>query len=135
MLEGMNENRFQDLDFNNSVPVKPTQTLLIHDTQKTLSGLPPDASRMLVRFITCISPLKSFADISLETELSLEEIFRCAKHLIYWKQAKLIYPIKINVKNLEVENINLSNIYRVSDTAVINKKVEKKFDEFMKMNF
>jgi len=130
MLEGMDPYQFQDIDFNNEVCVKPTQTLLFYDIEKTLSSLPPDASRLLVRVITCISPLKSFSEICLETELLMDEILRCVKHLLYWKHAKLIYPIRINMKVPSGNNHNMSNIYRVNEKAVVNKKTSRDFDNF-----
>ncbi|CAI2362916.1 unnamed protein product [Moneuplotes crassus] len=134
MFEGIDPKIFQDLDFSNKVCVKPTQTLLFHDIEKTLSTLPSDTSRLLVTVITCISPLKSFSEICLETELSIDEVLRCAKHLLYWNQAKLIYPIRINIKDKEGVIQDLSNIYRVSDKAVTSNDSIIKFDQFLKSN-
>lgn len=42
------------------------------------------------------------------------------KHLLYWKHGKLIYPIRVD------------NIYRVSDTAVLNREASKKFTAYVK---
>lgn len=47
--------------------------------------------------------------------LTFPEIARCVKHMLYWKKGKLIYPINVN------------NIYRISDDAVINKEAAYKF--------
>lgn len=58
----------------------------------------------------------------METDISIDEILKCVKHLLYWKQGKLIYPIKVD------------NIYRTSNTAVINKEVAFKFSNFINKN-
>jgi hypothetical protein len=122
MLDDMNPRLIQDLDFANTYTIKPTQTLLLYNPKKTLEGLPPDCSRLLVKVLTSISPLSSFQDTALETEMSFEEIARCVKHLLYWKQGKLIYPIQVN------------NIYRVGNNAKVTREAAIKFANFLKVN-
>lgn len=76
MLDDMNPNQIEDLDFNNSFVIKPTQTLLFYDIKKTFAILPPDFSRLLIKVMSSISSFKSFNDVALETEMSLDEIIR-----------------------------------------------------------
>lgn len=122
MLAETNPRLIKEFDFNNTYPIKPTQTLLLYNVRKTLKRLPNDCSRLLIKVITALSPLKSLEEISLSTEMSLDEIIRWVKHLLYWKQGKLIYPIRVD------------NIYRVSSTAVLNNEASKKFDNFIRKN-
>ena len=72
--------------------------------------------------MTHVSYTKSFKDLALETVLNFEEISRCVKHLIYWKQGKIIYPIDVN------------KIYRICDNADISVDTSRKFKRFMIKN-
>ena len=84
--------------------------------------LSPDSSKLLIKVLILMTPLKSFKELSLETDITLDEIMLCVKHLLYWNQGKIIYPIRVD------------NIYRVSNTAVIDKEASMKFSNFVNKN-
>jgi hypothetical protein len=76
MLAETNPRLIKEYDFNNTYPIKPTQTLLLYNVKKTLKRLPNDCSRLLIKVITTLSPLKSFEEVSLSSEMSLDEMMR-----------------------------------------------------------
>lgn len=62
-------------------------------------------------------PTQSFQELQLELNIPLEQLYRIAAHLIYWRKAKLI------------DKITLTNIYRC-DSPVVYQNL---FHEFSKL--
>lgn len=57
--------------------------------------LPEDCSPLLVETIRLINPLKSLSDLCVEHGTSYSEVLKAARHLVFWRQARIIYPISL----------------------------------------
>merc|ERR1719193_421988 len=74
--------------------LRPYHTLLfLVDENELLDSLSTDASPALRRLIRQSSPLKSFRTLSIDTDLSLMQVFHLSGHLLYWGKVTVIYPI------------------------------------------
>jgi len=74
--------------------LRPYHTLLfLVDRNYLLESLSTDASPALRRLVRQSSPLKSFRTLSIDTDLSLMQVFHLTGHLLYWGKAIAIYPI------------------------------------------
>jgi hypothetical protein len=73
--------------------LKPYQSLIllsnVSELCEELNGK-PDSSKALIRFISFITPLKSFQDACLELDMPLGFVFCLAEHLIQWNKARVI---------------------------------------------
>ncbi|XP_023325891.1 GATOR complex protein NPRL3 [Eurytemora carolleeae] len=88
--------------------LRPYHTLLfLVNENELLDSLSTDASPALRRLIRQSSPMKSFRTLSIDTDLSLMQVFQLTGHLLYWGKATVIYPICE------------SNIYVLSSTLPI----------------
>nr|KAG5688611.1 hypothetical protein BaRGS_033427 [Batillaria attramentaria] len=67
--------------------------LLMQPEDELLDSLPIDSSPALVRLVKMISPVKNLQLLSLDTDLSLSQVFVLACHLVYWGKAMVIYPV------------------------------------------
>ncbi|XP_040581661.1 GATOR1 complex protein NPRL3 [Lepeophtheirus salmonis] len=67
--------------------------ILLYDEQELLDTLPLDASPAMRKVIHCTSPLKSFRTLASDADLSLNQVFQIAGHLLYWGKATVIYPV------------------------------------------
>ena len=122
MLDELNPRSIQSFNFEQEYFIKPNQSLILYNPEKTFNMLSPDCSKLLIKVLITMTPLKSFDELSLETEISLDEIMIWVKHLLYWNQGKIIYPIRVD------------NVYRISNTANINKDSAFKFSKFINRN-
>lgn len=94
-------------------PLRPYQTFLFADDPRKLFCASPETgpfslatamvSSALKRFVGVCSPLKSFADIQIETGLPLSHLYRIAAHLSYWGCGSVID--KVNMEHLLVLNL------------------------------
>jgi len=100
--------------------LRPYHTLLfLLDKNELLESLSTDASPALRRLIRQSSPLKSLRTLSVDTDLSLMQVFQLTGHLLYWGKVTVIYPICE------------SNIYVLSSTITrpLPKLLQTKFAE------
>ena len=122
MLSELNPRLIKTFNFEQEHFIKPNQSFILFNPEETFNMLSPDSSKLLIKVLILMTPLKSFKELSLETDITLDEIMLCIKHLLYWNQGKIIYPIRVD------------NIYRVSNTAVIDKEASMKFSNFVNKN-
>merc|ERR1740128_568075 len=74
--------------------LRPYHTILfLVKENELLDTLSTDASPALRRLIRQSSPLKSFRTLSVDTDLSLTQVFQLTGHLLYWGKVTVIYPI------------------------------------------
>ncbi|KAL7677591.1 hypothetical protein ACOME3_003826 [Neoechinorhynchus agilis] len=73
-----------------------------------LNILPNDCVNDLYRFIRALTPKQSLAQIAVEMNLTLSQVTTFAAHLLYWRRAKLIYPL--NEKSILVSTIHLNHL-------------------------
>lgn len=73
----------------------PNQTLIIYKLEKTEALLSQECSPIVIEGLKLINPLKSFSQICVEHGLAYSEILKVAKHLVFWSQAKVIYPVTL----------------------------------------
>jgi len=100
--------------------LRPYHTLLfLVDRNDLLDSLSTDASPALRRLVRQSSPLKSFRTLSVDTDLSLMQVFQLTGHLLYWGKAIAIYPVCE------------SNVYVLADTLPnsIPSLLQQKFSE------
>jgi Nitrogen Permease regulator of amino acid transport activity 3 len=69
--------------------------LILFDVKKTLKNLSDDCTPLVEEAIYMITPTKSLSQICVEHGLAYSELLKVAKHLVYWNQAKIIYPITL----------------------------------------
>lgn len=67
--------------------------LLLYEPQELLDSLPIDASPAFIQLIKVTKPDKNFMDLSVDSNLTLMQIFCIVSQLIYWAKATVIYPI------------------------------------------
>ncbi|KAK3090338.1 hypothetical protein FSP39_011028 [Pinctada imbricata] len=67
--------------------------LLLEDRQILQESFPSDCSPAISRVVTVTTPLQSLQVLSLESDLSLSQIFQVVSHLVYWAKAIIIYPL------------------------------------------
>eukprot|EP00088_Acartia_fossae_P065916 TRINITY_DN8141_c0_g1_i1.p1 TRINITY_DN8141_c0_g1~~TRINITY_DN8141_c0_g1_i1.p1 ORF type:complete len:626 (-),score=98.49 TRINITY_DN8141_c0_g1_i1:146-2023(-) len=100
--------------------LRPYHTLLyLVDKNDLLDSLSTDASPAMRRLVRQSSPLKSFRTLSVDTDLSLTQVFQLTGHLLYWGKATAIYPICE------------SNVYVLADTlhTPVSTLLQAKFSE------
>uniref|UniRef100_H3DMK4 GATOR complex protein NPRL3 n=1 Tax=Tetraodon nigroviridis TaxID=99883 RepID=H3DMK4_TETNG len=73
--------------------IRPYHTLLLLESEKTLSQLPLDCSPAMVRLIKTCSAVKNLQQLAQDADLALLQIFQIAAHLVYWGKAIIIYPL------------------------------------------
>jgi len=72
----------------------PNQSfLLLKSKNKILELLPNDSTPLLKICLEIISPMRTFEQMCVENGLTLHEMVKTVKHLIFWDLGKLIYPI------------------------------------------
>jgi len=57
--------------------------------------LPEDCSPLLIETIKLINPLKSLSELCVEYGNAYSEILKAARHLVFWNQGRIIYPITL----------------------------------------
>jgi hypothetical protein len=77
------------------IPILPNQTLILYNVEDTLKLLPDDCSPLLVETIKLINPIRSLSELCVEYGTSYSEILKAARHLVFWRQARIIYPIAL----------------------------------------
>ena len=55
--------------------------------------MPKDSTSLVRSVINQLDPFRSFEEILLEMDLSAEELLRVVRHLLYWRQGILIFPV------------------------------------------
>jgi hypothetical protein len=89
--------------------LRPYQTLLLlQDEDAIIDALPPDHSEQLKLLIEIANPLKSFQELSVETSIPLQQLFRLSAHLVHWGFGRVI------------DTITMHNIYQVNSKANIH---------------
>lgn len=87
-----------DYDEHSHISIRPYQTLLILDPPELLKSLLPDSSPSLRKLIEVACPKKTFRELSVETGIPLNHLYRLAAHLVYWNKARIINTLaKTNV--------------------------------------
>jgi hypothetical protein len=76
-----------------------------------------------------INPLKSFSQICVEHGIAYSEILKVARHLVFWSQAKIIYPI--NLKQVYV----LSRSLPESQYPEISRAFNSRYSHLEKITF
>lgn len=88
--------------------------LLLVDSDTLLKSLPIDNSPALSRLIHYINPTKNLKTLSLDTDLSLSQVFRLVSHLVYWAKAMVIFPLcENNMYVLSPHTNPITNVYLV----------------------
>ncbi|ODQ70837.1 hypothetical protein LIPSTDRAFT_74313 [Lipomyces starkeyi NRRL Y-11557] len=67
--------------------------LLLDEADKIINELQTDPRSPMARFIRSVSPTESLLKVSANTELSLRDAECYARHLIYWRRARIIIPV------------------------------------------
>eukprot|EP00124_Ichthyophonus_hoferi_P005354 Ihof_evm2s755 gene=Ihof_evmTU2s755 len=87
--------------------LRPYHTLLLLDDPTTLlNSMPSDCAPALPRLISICTPMKSFSELAMDTDIPLAFVYRLSAHLVYWQKAVIINKMSKN------------NTYIVSPTAV-----------------
>ncbi|XP_076473114.1 GATOR1 complex protein NPRL3-like [Babylonia areolata] len=95
--------------------------LLLTSVEELLADLPVDSSPSLIRLVKVVQPMKNLLTLSLESDLSLSQVFQLACHLVYWGKAIVIFPL------CESNEYMLSPI---ANTLVNSTMVEEFVEEF-----
>ncbi|KAL8613160.1 hypothetical protein ACOMHN_042969 [Nucella lapillus] len=95
--------------------------LLLQNGEDLLAQLPVDASPSLLRLVKVVQPMKNLHTLSLDSDLSLAQVFQLACHLVYWGKAIVIFPM------CESNEYMLSPI---ANTLVNSNMVEEFVEEF-----
>jgi hypothetical protein len=111
------------------ISILPNQTLILYNIKETLKLLPEDCSPLLVETIRFINPLKSLSELSVEFGTSYSEVLKAARHLVFWRQARIIYPISL--KQVYV----ISNEFNPKRLQEISADFSKKFSNLPKLTF
>ena len=96
---------------------------------ETLKLLPDDCSPLLVETIRLINPLKSLSELCVEYGTAYSEILKAARHLVFWRQARIIYPISL--KQVYV----ISSEFNHKRLPEISADFSKKFQHLPKLTF
>lgn len=88
--------------------------LLLQEPRVILDSLPIDASPAFIQLIKVTKPEKNFMDLSVDSNLTLMQIFCIVSQLIYWSKATIIYPIC---------NSNIYAIHPLASTGLRSKLV------------
>ena len=111
------------------ISILPNQTLILYNMKETLKLLPEDCSPLLVETIRLINPLKSLSELCVEYGTSYSEVLKAARHLVFWRQARIIYPISL--KQVYV----ISNEFNPKRLPEISAEFSKKFSNLPKLTF
>ncbi|KAK9494086.1 nitrogen permease regulator of amino acid transport activity 3-domain-containing protein [Lipomyces doorenjongii] len=86
-LEDSQHNRQGDMPFLEHA------LLLLDEADKIINELQTDPRSPMARFIRSVSPTESLLKVSANTELSFRDAESYARHLIYWRRARIIIPV------------------------------------------
>jgi hypothetical protein len=86
-------------------PLRPYRTLLPFDGVEALGADASVQLRRLLDFALRFAPHASFENMASELNLPIQEVFRLAAHLVYWRKGRV------------VDAVHPHNVYRVSATA------------------
>ena len=93
-------------------------------SESIIQNLPPFASPQLIKLLTISNAAKSFEEIQIESSISLPLIYKLVSHLVFWKMAKVVYPLK------------QFNVYIIHSKFRFNQEISHNFSHFFpKRNF
>ncbi|KAK9323948.1 nitrogen permease regulator of amino acid transport activity 3-domain-containing protein [Lipomyces orientalis] len=67
--------------------------LLLDAADKIINELQTDPRTPFARFIRSVSPTETLLKVAASSELSLHDVESYARHLIYWRRARIIIPV------------------------------------------
>ncbi|KAJ8101785.1 nitrogen permease regulator of amino acid transport activity 3-domain-containing protein [Lipomyces tetrasporus] len=67
--------------------------LLLDAADKIINELQTDPRSPFARFIRSVSPTETLLKVAASSELSLHDVESYARHLIYWRRARIIIPV------------------------------------------
>ncbi|KAK9370747.1 nitrogen permease regulator of amino acid transport activity 3-domain-containing protein [Lipomyces kononenkoae] len=77
----------------NGMPFLEHALLLLDEADKIINELQTDPRSPMARFIRSVSPTESLLKVAANSELSLSDAETYARHLIYWRRARVIIPV------------------------------------------
>ncbi|KAK9239220.1 nitrogen permease regulator of amino acid transport activity 3-domain-containing protein [Lipomyces kononenkoae] len=77
----------------NGMPFLEHALLLLDEADKIINELQTDPRSPMARFIRSASPTESLLKVAASSELSLSDAETYARHLIYWRRARIIIPV------------------------------------------
>eukprot|EP00127_Corallochytrium_limacisporum_P000227 Clim_evm44s7 gene=Clim_evmTU44s7 len=77
---------------SNDLP-RPCQTLILYQRPRDILAKVPDSSTTLAYFVRTLSPLMSIANVAAELGMPLKQAMVLAEHLVYWRQAAVMFPL------------------------------------------
>ncbi|KAK9387511.1 nitrogen permease regulator of amino acid transport activity 3-domain-containing protein [Lipomyces mesembrius] len=80
-------------DGQGGMPFLEHALLLLDEADKIINELQTDPRSPMARFIRSVSPTESLLKVSANTELSFRDAESYARHLIYWRRARIIIPV------------------------------------------
>lgn len=60
-----------------------------------MKSLPDDCTPLVEEALCLVTPTKSMSQMCVEHGLAYSEILKVARHMVFWNQAKIIYPITL----------------------------------------
>ena len=84
--------------------------LLLEDDNMLLKEVEADMAVPLSHFVQNLTPTKPLKKIAAISDMSLQDVMILAKHLVYWRRARAIPPIKIRDYYVVSPNCNLRSL-------------------------
>jgi len=112
-------------------PLRPYQALLLHSEFRHNPHISDSRTQLdrVAKYSLQYGPQKSFEEMSMALSIPLQEVFRVAAHLVYWRKARVI------------DAVMPENIYRVSQNAdldpcgVLHREFQNQLGEIFNTNF
>jgi len=102
--------------------IRPYHGLMVHsrDHSHVLASLNASCSSSIILFLRALQPTKSFQVIASDTHMSLNHVFKIARHLVAWGKAFVVYPLcDSNVYTIS-PNADLKKVYQLADDFQYN---------------
>lgn len=97
--------------------IRPYHGLMVHsrDHSHVLDSLNASCSSSIILFLRALSPTKSFQVIASDIHMSLNHVFKIARHLVAWGKAFIIYPLCDSNVYMISHNADLQKVYELAD--------------------
>lgn len=115
------------------INIMPIQTLLLFNPKITLMELPDDSTHLLNECVKILNPLRSLSQLCVENGIAYSEMLKVAKHLIFWNQCKIIYPISLKQIYILSRNSEYMNPDLASQFTSKFKQFKNTFEKALSM--
>ena len=77
-----------------SITLKPWFSILMLATEETIiCGSLPDLTYLFFKFMNCVNPMKTIAEIASDMCSPIEDVYYIIRHLHAWKKCVIFYPL------------------------------------------